>query len=206
LFSVSTFVQQHPSDIVACDYYEWNSKTNHKKRAHTIWAYKNKHYSSLTKKIWKLKTPYSLPIVKFYRNIVFKRSQDLEEGIPYQDQNLYYQCLYLSSSYGYIHLPLGFWRNDRSDSSTNMPWNKSKVDAWVNFIKTTANFDAKMNAYFFLTVKQFAKAYQQYYQEPFALNGKLKKCYILKCFVPLAHLFVFYLRIKYRKIVVFKSK
>jgi hypothetical protein len=201
LFMIEKFINEFHPDMLIPDYYEWSSIKDKRKRIKTIWKSKNKFWQINNKNINKLKTPYVLPIAKFYKSNIFYKTKDLKENIAYQDGNFYYENLYLSKTCCYIHSPLGMWRNDRIDSTTNIEWTKKRVDGWINVIKTTAEYDAKMNAYFFLLLKGFIKAYKIHYTSPIVITNKLKNCYLPKILIPASYLFIFILRIYCRKVI-----
>jgi hypothetical protein len=200
------YLNNFQPDILVSDFAEWKSDKNKIKRKKVILSNKSKFYTINKKNIHKFKTPYSFPLGKFYKNEIFYKLADLKENVYFQDVKLYYLCLNCSITYGYINKVIGLHRSDRDDSSTNIAWSKAKVDMWIDTIKTLSTHDVLLNGIFYLTVKGFKKAYLKYYSSRFNVNGKILMCYLPKVLYPLVICFVWFLLIKFRKIIKVSNK
>ncbi len=86
------------------------------------------------------RTPYSLPIGKFYSQKLFYSGDSLKENISFQDAILFQDMI--NKSVGLlIHLNkvVGIWNSEREGNSSTELWHDKKVDAWSNLIESLIN-------------------------------------------------------------------
>lgn len=160
LSTVEKFIANEP-DIITANFYRWLSNKNKKKAIHVHWLKKSNLFFGLSfnKKRHLLRTPYSFPLVKFYKtNLFYKININLEEKISYQDCVLFHTFIKHCSSWQYINKYLGLYRDDRLDSSSNQQWNINRINAWIKTINNLDKLDASANAYMYCIFKQFRKA------------------------------------------------
>jgi hypothetical protein len=72
------------------------------------------------KNIYRIRTPYVIPMGKFYSNKIFYgRKDELGENKFFQDGFLFNDCLNISKTIGYLNKSLGLYRFGRKGQSTN---------------------------------------------------------------------------------------
>lgn len=80
----------------------------------------------------KARTPLSTPHGKFYKKSLFESLKLLKENVPYQDVILYHRLISRAKRIYYINKAIVIWWIDRPQNSTQMSWNKERVNLWMD--------------------------------------------------------------------------
>jgi hypothetical protein len=189
------------ADIVLGNFAYWNGK-NRCKKIKTILNIRSKKWNISTKNINKFKTPYLMPLGKFYARQIFYQIKNLSEHTYYQDVNLYYQSLFLAKNIYFINKNLALYRSNRKDSSSNMNWSEKKLNNWINTITFINNHDNAIGGIFYLLVKGFKNAYTLKYSQPLKIKGKIKVTYLPKIFYVPIWIFIKIILFSYRRVLI----
>lgn len=76
-------------------------------------------------------SPYCLPLPFFFKKEIFYKTNDLIEGIAYQDGDLITQLLSLSMNVKYVNKVLGYYYFNRVGNSMSAKWEDKRVDALI---------------------------------------------------------------------------
>ncbi len=86
------------------------------------------------------RTPYSLPIGKFYNQKLFYCGVNLKENVSFQDAVLFQDMISKSSGLlMQLTEVVGVWNSERKGNSSTELWNDKKVEDWSNLIESLIN-------------------------------------------------------------------
>lgn len=196
------------SDLLIGNIYYWKSKKNKKIKIFIYLFFWKKyyHFFNTNKKKHLFKTAFFLPLCKFYKSNIFYSIPDCEENVSFQDIFVYTEALKKVKTISYTRKYLGYYRYDRSNSSTNTKWNEKKLCSWKNVVEYLSQNENACISYFYLLIIGFTKEYKKYFKTKnnwprIILKKKFKCCYVSKPLFLATKIFTFFIFLKNKSII-----
>ncbi len=139
---VLQIINKNKYDLILSNFQRIN-ENNQTKSTNVIWSAKSKELKKN-----KAFTPWSIPMCKFFKTSLFLESDDLKEGVSYQDQILFFSFLIKSQDIYFIKKDLGYYFVSRPNSSSVASWNIDRIEIWMENMNKLLSYNIKeLSAY-----------------------------------------------------------
>lgn len=133
-----------------------------------------------------LRFPSLIPLCKFFKTSIFKKLDDLREGVSYQDVILWNKFVDKANTFYYIKKEYGYYLNYREGASSTQPFDKKRINIIMQIINELISDDKYTNGYLVALLMHLKKNTPKVLRKEIILDKnnfkKIRKFKILWCF------------------------
>lgn len=132
-----------------------------------------------------MRFPSLIPLCKFFKTEIFRKLNDLKEGISYQDIILWNKFVDKANSFYYIKKEFGYYLNHREGASSTQPFNEKRIKLMMHNIDELISDDIYTNGYLMALLTHLKKNTPKENRKFIKFNNlnykKIKKFKLLWC-------------------------